>query len=322
MKCPKCDKEVSPEFNVCPWCGYKPKKCNKPEHQDVWLPSEARFCPRCGEPLSDEKAGGTETRETETRKSNDYPNENLEFDVEGVCFNMVFVEGGTFMMGAQSDDEDEENYDPEASYIEAPVHEVALSDYYIGETPVTQELWEAVMDNNPSYNPHYIKEEGEKPVNSVSWDDCQAFLKKLNRMLHDQLPRGCKFRLPTEAQWEFAARGGNESECYLYSGSDDIDDVAWYHGNSDNETYSVMEKEANELGLYDMSGNVWEWCQDWYDDYEDEVQDNPQGPKEGSDRVCRGGSWDCDAGGCRVTSRCSETPDYRIYNHGLRLVLQ
>ena len=314
MKCPNCDKEISPEFNVCPWCGYKPKKCNKPEHQDVWLPSEARFCPRCGEPLS-EVEETTDAKGFQARGSNDALNENLEFDVEGVCFNMVYVEGGTFMMGAQPDDEDEDNYDPKARSDEGPVHEVTLSDYHIGETPVTQELWEAVMDNNPSEYEGYLC-----PVENVSWDDCQVFLKKLNRMLRDQLPQGRKFRLPTEAQWEFAARGGNESEGYLYSGSDDIDDVAWYDDNTPADgDLPVMEKESNELGIYDMSGLVWEWCQDWYDDYEDEVQDNPKGPKEGSFRVVRGGDFSSYAGGCRVTRR-RRGSFYSVI--GFRLVLQ
>ena len=313
MKCPNCDKEISPEFNLCPWCGYKPKKCNK--HQDVWLPVEARFCPRCGEPLSDENARGSET---ETREGNDYPNENLEFDVDGICFNMVYVEGGTFMMGAQSDDEGEENYDPEADSDEGPVHKVTLSDYHIGETPVIQGLWEAVMGDNPSCNEGF-----DYPVDNVSWDDCQDFLKKLNKKLLHQLPQGRKFRLPTEAQWEFAARGGNESEGYLYCGSDDIDDVAWYDDNCDNETHSVMEKEANELGLYDMSGNVWEWCQDWYDDnYEDEDQYNPKGSKKREYRVRRGGGFDNPSNLCRVTCRFWGESEDGYYYLGLRLVLQ
>lgn len=161
MKCPNCDKEVSPEFNVCPWCGYMPKKCNKPEHQDVWLPVEARFCPRCGEPLLDEKARGIETRE-----SNDYPNENLEFDVEGVTFNMMYVKGGSFLMGATSEQGNDGADD------EKPIPRVTLSDYYIGETVVTQALWKVVMGDNPSYF------KGESlPVESVSWGDCQEFLK-------------------------------------------------------------------------------------------------------------------------------------------------
>ena len=311
MKCPKCDKEVSPEFNVCPWCGYKPKKCNKPEHQDVWLPAEARFCPRCGEPLSDEKAGGTETRETETRKSNDYPNENLEFDVEGVCFNMVYVEGGTFMMGAKAAQDKCERDN------EKPAHHVALSDFHIGETVVTQSLWRAVMASNPS------SFKGDNlPVDNVSWNNCQAFIRQLNRILRDQLPRGCKFQLPTEAQWEFAARGGNESENYLYSGSDEIDDVAWYNGNYEGGPHPVKQKAANELGLYDMSGNVWEWCQDWMGSYSNSFQVDPTGPSCGSYRVRRGGSSDEGAWCCRVTFRYSRTPDYYDHTLGFRLVLQ
>ena len=174
------------------------------------------------------------------------------------------------------------------------------------------------MGDNPSSNEGFYY-----PVENVSWDDCQAFLKKLNRKLRDQLPQGRKFRLPTEAQWEFAARGGNESEGYLYSGSDDIDDVAWYDENSDGDTHSVMEKEANELGLYDMSGNVWEWCQDWYDDnYEDEDQYNPKGPKGGEKRVVRGGGFDDPSDLCRVTYRFRGEPEESFRDHGLRLVLQ
>lgn len=201
MKCPNCSKEVSPEFNVCPWCGYKSKKCSNPEHQDIWLPEEAFFCPRCGEPLSggiNEKASSS--RASQKRDNDDTLNKNLEFDINGIRFTMIFVQGGTFMMGAQCDDEDDDYYDADAGEDEGPVHEVTLSDYHIGETPVPQELWEAVMDDNPSEF-----EGSDHPVDSVSWDDCQSFIKKLNSKLRDQLPRGSKFRLPTEAEWEFAA---------------------------------------------------------------------------------------------------------------------
>lgn len=294
MKCPKCEKDISPEFNVCPWCGYKPKKCSNPEHQDVWLPEDARFCPRCGEPLSGDL------------------NKNLEFAVEGVSFTMVYVEGGTFMMGAQAYDEDGENYDSTACDEDGPVHKVTLSDFHIGETQVTQELWMAVMNDNPSEC-----EGSDHPVDNVSWNDCQSFIKKLNHKLRDQLPQGYKFCLPSEAQWEFAARGGNMSVGYIYSGSDDIDDVAWYEENCD-KTHPVMKKDANELGLYDMSGNVSEWCQDRYGVYEDKNQDNPKGSSSGNCRVCRGGSWNDNDFFCRVGCRNWYDPDEA---YGFRLVL-
>ena len=172
------------------------------------------------------------------------------------------------------------------------------------------------MGENPSE-----WEGADRPVDNVSWDDCQSFLKKLNYKLRNQLPQGCKFQLPTEAQWEFAARGGNESAGYQYSGSDDIDEVAWYDDNSDKVTHPVMEKDCNELGIYDMSGNVWEWCQDWYGHYEDEDQDNPKGPKTGSYRVVRGGSWYDSAGSCRVACRGINDPGNRDDVGGFRLAL-
>ena len=301
MKCPNCDKEVSPEFNVCPWCGYMPKKCNKPEHQDVWLPVEARFCPRCGEPLLDEKARGIETRE-----SNDYPNENLEFDVEGVTFNMMYVKGGSFLMGATSEQGNDGADD------EKPIPRVTLSDYYIGETVVTQALWKVVMGDNPSYF------KGESlPVESVSWGDCQEFLKELNHKT------GKTFRLPTEAEWEYAARGGRKSQCFKYAGNNDVNKVAWFDGNSGGITHPVKQKNANELGLYDMSGNVWEWCQDWYaSNYNSSAQANPTGPSTGSLRVLRGGCRISIARGCRLACRNFDASVDRSYYNGFRLVLK
>ena len=231
--------------------------------------------------------------------SNDSGSENVfpgkVYTVNGVSFKMIAVKGGTFQMG--SDD----GYNA--------VHQVTLSDYYIGETEVTQELWNAVMGSNPSYFTGNM----QRPVEQVSWDDCQTFISKLNQLT------GETFRLPTEAQWEYAARGGNKSKGYTYSGSDAEDDVAWYWYNSDRMTHPVKTKAPNELGIYDMSGNVWEWCSDWYGDYSSAAQTDPTGPATGYYRVGRGGSWDNDATYCRAAFRGNSTPTNRFSHLGLRL---
>lgn len=227
------------------------------------------------------------------------------FTVNGVKFTMVPVEGGTFTMGATSEQ------GSDAFDYEKPAHQVTLSDYYIGQTEVMQALWEAVMGSNPSYH------RGDNlPVECVSWDDCQKFIKKLNQLT------GKQFRLPTEAEWEYAARGGRKSRGYKYAGDNNIDSVAWYKGNSGYETHPVATKQANELGVYDMSGNVEEWCSDWYDwydGYQSSSQSDPQGPSSGSNRVFRGGCYYYDAEGCRVPYRNCGTPDFRSYKLGLRL---
>ena len=227
------------------------------------------------------------------------------FSVNAVQFKMVKVEGGTFQMGATSE-QGSKAYD--GGY---PVHSVTLSDYYIGQTEVTQELWEAVMGSNPSY----FEGDNQCPVENVSWNDCQEFIKKLNRLT------GKNFRLPTEAEWEYAARGGNKSKGYKYSGSNDADAVAWYNKNSGSKTQPVAQKQSNELGLYDMSGNVWEWCQDWYGKYSSRSQSNPKGANTGSDRVLRGGSWFDYARYVQVSYRHNCTPDTRFSGYGLRLAL-
>ena len=222
----------------------------------------------------------------------------------GISIEMVKVEAGTFMMGATSEMQDPYRW-------EKPVHQVTLTnDYYMGKYEVTQALWEAVMDSNPSYF------KGDNlPVETVSWNDCQEFISKLNSMT------GRKFRLPTEAEWEYAARGGKKSRSYQYSGSSNISDVAWYDGNSGSKTHPVGTKQANELGIYDMTGNVWEWCQDWYGSYSSSSQTNPTGAVSGAHRVYRGGSWDFYAGRCRLSYRRYGTPDYRNSILGLRLAL-
>ncbi len=234
------------------------------------------------------------------------------FTVNGVSFNMVTVAGGTFMMGAT-----------DAFDNEKPAHQVTLSSYSIGETEVTQALWLAVMGSNPSYftPTNGYNQNLQRPVEQVSWNDCQTFISKLNQMT------GKNFRLPTEAEWEYAARGGNLSKGYEYAGSNSMGDVAWYYRNScadgssspDYGTHSVATKSPNELGLYDMSGNVWEWCQDWYGSYTSDAQTNPTGPASGSFRVFRGGSWDLTAGFCSVSCRNYDLPSITYSRLGLRL---
>ena len=222
----------------------------------------------------------------------------------GISIDMVKVEAGTFMMGATSEMKDP--YDNEK-----PLHQVTLTnDYYMGKYEVTQALWQAVMGSNPS------KYKGDNlPVEMVSWNDCQEFISKLNSMT------GRKFRLPTEAEWEYAARGGKRSRGYQYSGNSNISDVAWYDGNSGSKTHPVGTKQANELGIYDMSGNVYEWCSDWYGSYSSSSQTNPTGADSGSSRVYRGGCWYYNARGCRLSLRFDNTPDSRRTCLGLRLAL-
>ena len=232
----------------------------------------------------------------------------LDVTVNGVTFNMILVKSGTFYMGAQKDDPNAPNYDEEAWSREAPVHQVTLSDYYIAEAEVTQELWKAVMGSNPS---HF---EGDKrPVEQTTWYDCQSFINALNQLT------GLNFRFPTEAEWEFAARGGNESHGYKYSGSDIIDDVAWYSADG-KKTADVMTKKSNELGIYDMSGNVMEWCSDAFGDYSAEHQIDPTGPT-GVDRVVRGGCCLSNATYCRVALRNFLHPGGTSYGIGMRLAL-
>ena len=250
--------------------------------------------------------------------------EKKTFTVNGVSFNMIYVQGGTFQMGSD---------DSEAFSWEQPVHSVTLSDYYIGETEVTQELWEAVMGSTIEQQRKKAEEYwgvdfdlygvgSTYPMYYISWEDCQEFIKKLNRIT------GKNFRLPTEAQWEYAARGGNKSRGYKYAGSDTIGEVAWYDDNAcdgvgssspDYGTHRVGTKSANELGLYDMSGNVYEWCSDWYGSYSTSSQTNPTGPTTGSDRVLRGGCWGFNARNCRVANRIGDSPGYRSNNGGFRL---
>lgn len=269
----------------------------------------------------------------------------LDLFTELLNDELVLVEGGTFLMGAQNttppsydwqgiQTSESYNYDSEASSVESPVHEVTLNDFYIGKYEVTQQLWEYVMTYSGttlSGDVLYAIADpwlGENPSSSggvgdyypayrVSWEDIvNIFLPRLNSLT------GLNFRLPTEAEWEYAARGGNKSKGYKYSGSNDIGSVAWYTSTTnDSGTKPVATKAPNELGLYDMSGNVWEWCSDWYGNYSSGSQTNPKGPSSGSSRVSRGGSWLEFARNCRVSRRNGSGPDFRTDRLGLRLAL-
>ena len=256
------------------------------------------------------------------------------FTANEVSFRMIAVKGGTFTMGStqkQLDFKDE--IGDEYSNYDKPAHQVTLTyDYHIGETEVTQELWEAVMgkDRNPSrLNGDDYK---QHPVDSVRWDTCQVFVTKLNVLLADQL-NGRTFRLPTDAEWEYAARGGHKKDHdkdpeYIFAGSDDANEVAWYSikGKQDlSYSQPVKWKKPNELGLYDMSGNVEEWCQNYYYDYPTDSQTDPMGPETGDKRVTRGGRWKISSGDgsrfCRVGYRYkTNLLDHHDYI-GLRLVL-
>ena len=237
-----------------------------------------------------------------------YTDTTVVINVKGAVFTMILVEGGTFEMGAT---EEQGHDDPDEN--EYPVHVVNLSPYYICQTEVTQDLWTIVMGTNPSL----ILGDMTLPADCIKWDMCQDFIHALNEYLDNKF----EIRMPTEAEWEFAARGGNKSLGYKYSGSDDVDEVAWYESNSDKKTHPVGTKKPNELGIYDMSGNIWEWCSDWIGAYQPEEQTNPVGPAEGSHHVMRGGSWTYDHTFCRVSRRNYISNVIAASNCGLRLAM-
>lgn len=223
---------------------------------------------------------------------------------DGINIEMIKVEAGTFMMGATK--EVKEPYK-----IELPAHEVLLTeDYYIGKYEVTQALWDVVMDSKHSTNDGDLL-----PKNYVSWNDCQEFIEKLNKIT------GLKFRLPTEAEWEYAARGGKKSKRYLYSGSNNVLDVAWYDGNSSNKRHPVGTKQANELGIFDMGGNVSEWCQDLWGQYQNDSQINPLGSSAGTKHVLRGGNYFFDIRICYLSYRMFAESNYKDASVGFRLAL-
>ena len=242
-------------------------------------------------------------KQTTTEKENSPKNktvwkENKTFEANGINFTMVAVHGGTYTMGCTTVEEGV------CFGNEKPAHQEEVDDFMIGETEVTQELWQAVMGGNPSH----FTGDLQRPVENVSWDDCKTFINRLNQIT------GLNFRLPTEAEWEYAARGGNKSKGYKYCGSNDVDDVAWYNDNSRKKTRPVKKKKANELGIYDMSGNVWEWCEDYWRANYDVVCNY-------SDRILRGGSWGSNARTVRITIRSLGSPSKKTYNYGFRLAL-
>ncbi|TXD66211.1 bifunctional serine/threonine-protein kinase/formylglycine-generating enzyme family protein [Polaribacter glomeratus] len=221
--------------------------------------------------------------------------------------NMVYVKGGSFDMGCK----DEVRWCVQEGVT---LHKVTLNDFNINKYEVTQREWKVIMNINPSNNIDCDL----CPVENVSWNDVQIFIKKLNQLT------GKKFRLPTEAEWEYSASGGNESKGHRYAGiSNRLDLVAWYDRNSSNTTHSVGEKRSNELGLFDMNGNVWEWCNDWYgEDYYNNSQTiDPKGPDSGSGKIIRGGSFSYDITYCRLSHRNKSLPENKNKNIGFRLVL-
>ena len=215
---------------------------------------------------------------------------------------MMLVEGGSFKMGSN-----------DSLKNEKPAHTVNLKTFYIDKYEVTQKLWQSVMSSNPSS----FRGCDECPVEELTWDSIQRFLSKLNKLT------GKTYRLPTEAEWEYAAMGGNKSKGYIYSGSNDIAEVAWYKGNADSKTHPVGLRKPNELGIYDMAGNVWELCSDWYDPsyYKKSPADNPQNAKKAAYRVSRGGSWRSGPERCYNKARNRDIKDHHIANGGIRLVL-
>ena len=230
------------------------------------------------------------------------------FTVKDITFKMVKVEGGSFNMGATAEQ------GAEAQPNEKPAHEVTVGDFWIGQTEVTQELWEAVMDYNPSYT-RWPK----CPVDKISWKDCQDFVAALSELT------GEKFRLPTEAEWEYAARGGKYSKGYKYAGSNNLDDVAWYVGNANETSHPVAEKAPNELGLYDMSGNVYEWCEDKYLMYDgSEPQYSEKMLKSDRKRefhIERGGCWNYGPTMCSLSYRHAGNYTHMYAYDGMRLAL-
>lgn len=330
-QCPVCDKAVAIDAPFCTRCGwsFSPLYAMGGHHSRLYDKSQRALCQVNWSSLAKIGQLKNELQEAERQAKAQielkeqelilakqslvetiaklkYAEENPKLPpfIQQIIDNMVYIEGGTFLMGA-GPDEDSEYRD-----FEKPQHEVQVDGFMFGRTPVTQEQWEAVMGNNPSCF------KGSKlPVEQVSWVDCHRFIEKLNALT------GKQFRLPSEAEWEFAARGGTKYQGYKYAGSDAYDDVAWYKDNSDSKTHIVATKRPNVLGLYDMSGNVWEWCQDWKGVYPPGKTVNPKGPNSGSYRIFRGGSWCSTDMDCRLSRRNAYAPTFTSNYLGFRLAL-
>lgn len=220
--------------------------------------------------------------------------------LDSIEANMVWVTGGRFIMGDNSGEADEK-----------PAHEVVVDGFAISKYPVTQRQWTVIMGNNPSN----YKGCDQCPIDQVSWNDAQEFIRRLNHLT------GKLYTLPTEAEWEFAAKAGKYGRYFKFAGSDNIDEVAWFAGNSGRQPHPVGQKKPNELGIYDMSGNMWEWCNDWYQKfyYELEEKYSPEGPVSGAGKVRRGGSWFTQPINCRITTRNHVKQDYKDDSGTFRL---
>jgi formylglycine-generating enzyme required for sulfatase activity len=271
---------------------------------------------------SSSSSSSSSSDSTTTSKVDSSAISNQTFTANGVSFTMIGVQGGTYFMGAQNTSSTGTNYDVNAHSQESPVHKVTLSSYSIGQTEVTQALWYAVMGYKPTTgNMQWSSSFGlgdNYPAYYLSYANIQSFITKLNKLT------GKTFRMPTEAEWEYAARGGKQSKKYIYPGSNTVGDVAWDEDNSTAKSHPIKTKAANELGIYDMGGNMAEWCSDWYSStyYTSKAQTNPTGPTTGTIRVLRGGDWTDEAIDCRVSYRgVYYVGDGSGYNTGLRLVL-
>ena len=233
----------------------------------------------------------------------DRSNNRITITTKGVTFSLVKVEGGRYQMGATPEQ-------GKAKTDEYPLHYVTLSDYYIGETEVTNELWTAIMNTNPSV----LFSQPLQPVNNITWFDCQKFINRLSSLT------GLRFALPTEAQWEYAARGGKNSRNYKYSGSNNIKDVAWYKGNAKGGLQEVKKLKPNELGIYDMSGNAYEWCSDWYGLYKADEELDPKGPSTGTFKVKRSGSAGEKDALTRIAFRIGINPNQQHQGTSFRII--
>lgn len=313
MRCPNpnCNKELSYEWKSCPFCGFKLIKDDNPKRPPEWsqeirLGSEVENI-QGRDPQ--EKDSSYQPANPSVKDSSTHSGEDLIIPIGNVSFKMIHVKGGKFQMGATP----EQGFSLLFLDARKPVHTVILSDFFLGETVVTKGLWRNVTGEEFAQT-----NELNLPKDNVSWYDCNNFIQKLNQIT------GKIFRLPTEAEWEYAARGGKYGSLsmYKYAGDNDIDAVAWYEDNSDGKTHPVKTKKPNKLGLYDMSGNVEEWCSDyWHGKYSGQRQTNPQGPTSGHSRVCRGGNYSSIKLGCQVSTRNAWHPEYDFCAIGFRLAL-